>query len=203
VNRIDRLFGILLMLSRTQGKARKRVRAEDVARRFEVSTRTVYRDMAALGELGIPIHGAPNDGYHMLEGFFLPPLVFTPDEASALMLSAKMLTAEGNPRLKKDARLAIDKLAAVLPELTRNRVRENTEVLQFYTPQTILDTDKRDVLDFQRAIWEHRLLRLRYYSLSENASTTRTIEPMALTYSNGAWYVSGYCRLRRDQRSFG
>lgn len=202
MNRIDRLFGILLMLSRTQGKARKRVRAEDVAKRFEVSLRTVYRDMAALGEIGVPVHGAPNDGYHMMDGFFLPPLVFTPDEASALMLSAKMLTAEGNPRLKRDARQAIDKLAAALPELTRERVRDNTEVLQFYTPQTILDTDKRDVLDFQQAIWQHKLVRLRYYSLAENTSTTRTIEPMALTYSNGAWYVSGYCRLRHDQRSF-
>jgi predicted DNA-binding transcriptional regulator YafY len=202
MNRIDRLFGILLMLTRTQGKVRKRVRAEDVAARFEVSVRTVYRDMAALAEIGVPVRGAPNEGYQLLDGFFLPPLVFTPDEATALMLSAKRLTVDGAPKLQSDARKAIEKLSAALPELTRDRVREKTEVLQFYEPSTVLDTSKDDVLDFQEAIWQHRCVRLRYYSLAENTTTTRTIEPLSLTYSNGAWYVSGFCRLRQDQRSF-
>jgi predicted DNA-binding transcriptional regulator YafY len=202
MNRVDRLFGILLMLSRTQGRVRKRVRAEDVAQRFEVSQRTVYRDMAALGELGIPIVGTPNDGYHVLEGFFLPPLVFTPDEATALVLSAKLMTAEASPALKQEAQRALEKLGAALPELTRDRVHARTEVLQFYQPGRVFDTHSEAVVDIQTAIWSKKLMRIQYYSLSQDELTTRTIEPLALTYSNGNWYVTGYCRLRKAQRSF-
>lgn len=197
MNRIDRLFGTLIML-----QSKKRVRAEDIARRFEISVRTVYRDMAALAEIGVPVLGTPNDGYRLMDGYFLPPLVFTPDEASALVLSAKMLTVEAGPQLQQDAKNALDKLRAALPELTRNRVREQTEVLQFYAPDRVLNPRATKVLDFQRAIWEHRLVQMHYYSLASNETRARTIEPLALTYSNGVWYVTGFCRLRKEQRSF-
>lgn len=183
-------------------QSKKRVRAEDIARRFEISVRTVYRDMAALSEIGVPVLGTPNDGYRLMDGYFLPPLVFTPDEASALVLSAKMLTVEAGPRLQADAKNALDKLRAALPELTRSRVREQTEVLQFYAPDRVLDPRATKVLDFQRAVWEHRLVQMHYYSLANNETLARTIEPLALTYANGAWYVTGYCRLRKEQRSF-
>ena len=73
MNRIDRLFAILLLIQR-----KRRVRAIDLAQAFEVSERTIYRDMAALSESGVPIVALPGAGYELVEGYYLPPLLFTP-----------------------------------------------------------------------------------------------------------------------------
>jgi predicted DNA-binding transcriptional regulator YafY len=86
MNRIDRLFGILLILQN-----QPRVRAQDLAERFEVSKRTIYRDITALSEMGVPIVSLPGEGYELMEGFYLPSLIFTDDEAIALFLGARLL----------------------------------------------------------------------------------------------------------------
>ncbi len=86
MNRVDRLFAILLLLQH-----KRRIRAHDLAESFEVSERTIYRDMEALSESGVPLYGTPGEGYELMEGYFVPPLLFTPAEANALFLSAKML----------------------------------------------------------------------------------------------------------------
>jgi len=79
MNRIDRLFATLLLL-----QSKKRIRSQELAQRFGISRRTVYRDMAALMEMGVPIVSLPGEGYEMMPGFYLPPLLFTPDEAGAV-----------------------------------------------------------------------------------------------------------------------
>ena len=114
MNRVDRLFGILLQLQH-----RRRVRAQDLAAIFEVSERTVYRDMTALSEVGVPIIALPGEGYELMEGYYLRPLVFTPDEASALSLAAQMFMSQASGRVAAAAHLALAKLTAVLPAATR------------------------------------------------------------------------------------
>lgn len=93
MNRIDRLFGILLQL-----QSKKRVHSKEMATAFEVSERTIFRDIAALIEMGVPIITEWGEGYELMEGFYLPPLIFTPDEASSLFLGARILSrqAAGN-----------------------------------------------------------------------------------------------------------
>ena len=81
MNRIDRLLGILTIL-----QSKKYVPAEKLADKFHISVRTVYRDVKALGELGIPVSFEPNRGYFIVNGYFLPPVSFTTDEANALLL---------------------------------------------------------------------------------------------------------------------
>ena len=98
MNRIDRLFAITLLL-----QARGRLRAKDLAVWFEVSERTIYRDIAALSESGVPVVSLPGEGYELMEGFFLPPLLFTSVEASALLLGAQMLTSHATGRLPASA----------------------------------------------------------------------------------------------------
>ena len=81
MNRIDRLFGITTLL-----QAKKYVPAEQLATQFDISVRTVYRDIKALSEQGIPLSFEPQRGYFLVPGYFLPPVSFTPDEANALLL---------------------------------------------------------------------------------------------------------------------
>lgn len=197
MNRIDRLFGILLLLQR-----HKQLRAEDLARRFEVSTRTIYRDMAALGELGIPLVTLPAQGYQLMEGYFLPPLVFTPAEASALFLGARMLSLQAAGQLPLDAGTALDKLANALPENSRRHVEELTRLVQFVVPSERFNLDDERLQLLQQAIREQRVIRMCYHSYRRNEVTVRDVEPLELNYSNGNWYVSGYCRLRQNSRGF-
>src|SRR5688572_24289103 len=126
MKRSDRLFALLLLL-----QVGRRVRARDLAARLEVSERTVYRDVAALSEAGVPVVALPGAGYELAEGFYLPPLVFTPGEAGALSLGARLLAAQTSGRLPRDAERALEKIAAVLPAATRREVERLTEVIGF------------------------------------------------------------------------
>ena len=114
MNRVDRLFGILLQLQQ-----RRRVRAQDLAARFEVNERTIYRDISALCEVGVPIAALPGEGYELMEGYYLRPLVFTPDEAGALSLAAQMFLNQASGRIAATGQAALAKISAVLPETTR------------------------------------------------------------------------------------
>src|SRR5205823_6186115 len=110
VNRTDRLMGILLEL-----QARQELRAEDLAATFEVSVRTIYRDVEALCETGVPVIATPGKGYRLMEGYFLPPLTFTADEAALLALGGELVRDRVDPLLKQAAEEALRKLASVLP----------------------------------------------------------------------------------------
>src|ERR671916_2248108 len=110
MNRTDRLMAMLL-----EFQARREVRAEDLARRFEVSVRTVYRDVQALSEGGVPIAALPGKGYRLLDGYFLPPLSFTADEAATLALGGGFVRDRVDAELRRAADEALRKLAAVLP----------------------------------------------------------------------------------------
>ncbi len=197
MNRIDRLFAILLKL-----QAKKQLRAEDLARQFEVSKRTIYRDVAALNEMGVPIISLPGEGYEMMEGYYLPPLIFTPAEASALFLGAQMLIGQAAGQLPIVAEHALSKLAAILPSNTKAQVDRLTGLIQFFLPPDRFDLDDARLMTLQRAIVERRVVHLKYHSYSQNEVTERDIEPQNLTYSNGVWYVNGYCRLRQGPRGF-
>lgn len=197
MNRIDRLLAMVLVLQR-----HKLVRAEDLATRFEISKRTVYRDVAALSEMGVPVVAQPGEGYSLMDGYFLPPLVFTPDEAAALFLGAKWLATQATGKLPANAESALTKLAHVLPKATFQDVQRFTAVLHFFITKQPIDLDDHTLADMQRAIQEQRAVQLTYHSLQDNELTTRVIEPYGLSYGEGAWYVNAYCRLRQALRSF-
>ncbi len=197
MNRIDRLFAITLLL-----QSRGRVRAKDLAAWFEVSERTIYRDIGALSESGVPVISLPGEGYELMEGFYLPPLLFTPAEASALFLGAQMLASHATGRLPASAQQALDKIAAILPQELRVDMQRLGEIVQFVAPNRRFDLDHPLLATLQQAIRERRVVRLCYHSYSSNEVTDREVEPQALAYTSGAWYVNGYCRLRQGERAF-
>ena len=114
MNRIDRLFAILLELQH-----KRRVRAQDLARQFEISKRTIYHDMSALNQMGIPIASLPGEGFELVEGFYLPPLMLNENEAIALLLGSRLLTQQAAGSVTQAADSALAKIKVTLPEQVR------------------------------------------------------------------------------------
>lgn len=199
MNRIDRLLGYLLIL-----QGRSLVRAQDLARRFEISERTVYRDMEALCEVGVPIVGMPGEGYQLLPGYYLPPIMFSASEARALSLAVAMLTGfTAAGETKSAAQSALEKIRAVLPKATLAQVEALRTVLGFYSiKQPPLNLDNPEFLHLQQAIQQRRVVHLHYHALHDNQVTARDVEPLHLAYLDNAWVLTAYCRLRHDQRNF-
>src|SRR5215813_3304882 len=126
MNRTDRLLAILLEL-----QAKGCQRAEDLASTFEISKRTIYRDMQALAESGVPVVSSPGQGYSLVEGYFLPPLHFTIDEATILLLGADVMAQSFDAQYQAAARSAGNKIQAVLPESRKEAVRELKSSMRF------------------------------------------------------------------------
>lgn len=195
MNRTDRLMGILLEL-----QARGALRAEDLAATFEVSVRTIYRDVEALCETGVPIAATPGRGYRLMEGYFLPPLSFTADEAALLALGGELVRDRVDPLLRRAAEEALRKLAGVLPPERRAEVERRRQGLMFGSMARTAN-DRRLSLARQ-AIEEQRVVRLLYHARSRDDPVPRDVEPVRLAHLSDAWYLAGYCRLRRDTRLF-
>jgi len=197
MNRVDRLFAILLKLQH-----RRRLRAQDLAEQFEISKRTIYRDISALNQMGIPIAALPGEGFEMVEGFYMPPLRFTENEAVALFLGSRLLTGQAAGSLTQSADQALAKISVALPDHVRARAEALTNVIGFITPTAKFDLDDPQLLTLQKAIQEKRVIHIRYHGYQRDEITERDVEPHQLFYSEGTWYVQGYCRLRKDIRDF-
>src|SRR5438067_1543393 len=168
-------MGILLEL-----QARVELRAEDLAATFEVSVRTIYRDVEALCETGVPVIATPGKGYRLMEGYFLPPLTFTADEAALLALGGELVRDRVDPLLRQAAEEALRKLASVLPPERRADVERRRQGLMFGS-MVRTTTDRRLVLSRQ-AIEERRVVRLLYHALRREQPEPRDVEPTRLVH---------------------
>lgn len=197
MNRIDRLFAILLTLQH-----KRRVRARDLADQFEVGKRTIYRDMSALNQMGIPIAAMPGEGFELVEGYYLPPLMFTENEAVALLLGSRLLIQQSAGSLTQSADSALAKIKVALPEQMRARSEALTDIIGFITPQSKFNLDDPQLILIQRAIQEKQVLHLRYRGYQKEEVSERDVEPHQLFYSDGVWYLEAYCRSRKGLRDF-
>ncbi|PTY01080.1 YafY family protein [Opitutus sp. ER46] len=200
MNRTDRLVAMVMHL-----QGRRVVRAEELARRFEISLRTVYRDISALAEAGVPILGEAGVGYSLVRGYNLPPVMLTADEAAALAVGAQMVRQFGDASVAEPMASAIDKLRAILPRerqeqvdrLGRQTVIRNPTCRPAAEPQT-----QPWLLAVQHGVAQRRVLRLRYRSSAVGEETQRDVEPLGVVFYGGAWYLVAWCRLRGDFRHF-
>src|SRR5204863_8379629 len=140
MNRTDRLLAIVLEL---QGKGHQR--AEDLAETFEISKRTIYRDMLALGEAGVPIVSIPGRGYSLMQGYFLPPLSFTTDEATMLLLGSDLMAQNFDAQYRAAAQSASRKIEGVLPEKLRSEVHYLQNSIRFVARETLENSAKASV----------------------------------------------------------
>src|SRR5947207_4372221 len=171
MNRTDRLLAILLEL-----QARRYQRAEDLAATFEVSKRTIYPDMLALAESGVPLVSTPGQGYSLVEGYFLPPLSFTTDKAILLLLGTDFVAQNVDTQYQAAARTATRKIEAVLSPDLRAEVAYLQRSIQFIATNT---TIRRDLLQaVRRAIIQRRTVRFEYRARfsHEGDGTTNTRE---------------------------
>ncbi len=194
MNRTDRLVGILLELQAHGG-----LRAEDLAARFEVSVRTIYRDLDGLAEGGVPLVATPGQGYRLLEGYFLPPLAFTATEAALLALGGEFVRQRVDPELQRPAEDALQKLTAVLPADRRAAVARWRAEMLF--PRMGVGDDPR-LSRLRSAIQERRVVRLMYHAFRRPEPALREVEPTSLVFFAEHWQLAGYCRLRQGPRMF-
>jgi len=188
-------MGILLEL-----QARGELRAEDLAGTFEVSVRTIYRDVEALCETGVPVVATPGKGYRLMDGYFLPPLSFTADEAALLILGGTLVRDRVDPLLRRAAEEALRKLAGVLPAERRAEMERRRQGLLFASLAGPPD-DRRLALA-RHAIEEQRVARLLYHAFGRERAEPREVEPIRLVHLGDAWFLAAYCRLRQDARLF-
>ncbi len=201
MNRTDRLLAIVLELQRHGAR-----RAEDLAATFETSKRTIYRDMDALAESGVPVVSTPGHGYTLVEGYFLPPLSFSHDEAIMLLLGADAMTGAFDMQYRKAAETAAAKIEGVLAPNLRTAVRSLKASFTFLTSFPANEPAVLERLQLlRRAILERRIVHFRYharFAAPEASEDFRRADPHSLAFVDGNWYCTARDHRHGDVRRF-
>jgi predicted DNA-binding transcriptional regulator YafY len=195
MNRVDRLFGILTLL-----QSKKYVTADQIAAKFEISIRTVYRDIKALSESGIPVSFEQPKGYFIVQGFFLPPLSLTIEEANALILMTSLAEKFADRSITKHSKSAINKLLSVLQYSDKDKA----EIISLNTCVYLPDNEKIDVeylSIIQQSIAGKILLEIEYTN-NQGISSKREIEPIGLAFYSNQWHLIAWCWKRSQYIDF-
>jgi predicted DNA-binding transcriptional regulator YafY len=195
MNRIDRLFGILVLL-----QSKKYVTAEAISEKFGISIRTVYRDVKALCEQGIPVSFEPHRGYFIVQGYFLSPVSFSFEEASALLLMENMVYGFADRSVHKNYSSALNKIKAVLRSAQKEKLDVLAKNIKLQLPPCINnDFDYLTIL--QEAISSKTIVEMEYKN-NNNEVSKRIVEPIGLIFYALSWHMIGWCHMRRDYRDF-
>ena len=195
MNRIDRLFGILTLL-----QSKKYVTAEKIADKFQISIRTVYRDIKALGEQGIPVSFEQPRGYFIVQGYFLPPVAFTSEEANALLLVESIVYGLTDKSIQTHYSNALNKVKAVL----RSTQKEELEFLNRNTKSQLPGFQKNDyeyLSVLQSTISAKTILEFEYKN-NRDETSKRQAEPIGLVFYAFNWHLIAWCKTRKDYRDF-
>ena len=189
----SRLFQIVQLI-----RGRRLTTAAFLATRLEVTVRTIYRDVAQLQRQGVPIEGAAGVGYRLGPGFQLPPLMFTQDEAKALVAAARLAQSWLDPALAHATEMALAKILSVLPA----QVRAAAEAVALFAPVMRTDSQAAQTLQTVReAVQSRHALRLDYRDLQGNPSA-RVVRPLGCFYWGKVWTLAAWCELRQGFRGF-
>lgn len=195
MNRIDRLMGILTLL-----QSRKFVAAERISDRFSISMRTVYRDIKALCEIGVPVSFEAGRGYFIVQGYFLPPVSFTNEEANALILMESIANRFADNSIKKHYETALNKVKSVL----RGSQKDKIEQLQSQIKTVNCSYGKNDfeyLSHIQNAIASRLIITIEYQN-NQSEVSVREIEPLGLIFYAFNWHMVAWCWWRNDYRDF-
>jgi predicted DNA-binding transcriptional regulator YafY len=193
MRRADRLFHIIQLI-----RGRRLTTAAYLAERLEVSERTIYRDIADLQLQGVPVEGEAGVGYRLGAGFDLPPMMFTHDEAKALVASVRMAQGWLDPALAQGAQDALGKIMSVLPV----EARVAAEALAVYAPTVGLpESALRTLQTLREAVHERRKVFINYVDLEDKRSE-RAPRPLGCFCWGKVWTLAAWCEQRSDFRSF-
>jgi len=193
MRRADRLFQIVQNLHHERV-----ITAHALAENLEVSERTIYRDMQDLSLSGVPITGEAGQGYRLLRGFQLPPLMFNEEEIEALLLGARMVRAWTDKGLAKAAHQALQKIEHVIPEKLKPLLERNEMIVPDFPMEGQASEQLQTVRQAIRK--QHKIIL--NYTRADGQDSQRTIHPLGLFYWGKVWTVVGWCELRGAFRHF-
>jgi predicted DNA-binding transcriptional regulator YafY len=199
MNRIDRISAILIHL-----QSRRVVKASDIAERFNISLRTVYRDVKTLEAAGIPLMGEAGVGYSIMDGYRLPPVMFTREEATAFLTAEKLMEKLTDPSSEDNYKSAMYKIRSVL-RMTEKDFLENIDGHIEVLKSRRLSNAKLDLNPLQiilKGIGERQVLSIHYFAAHNQQKSERYIEPVGVFYQDNYWHLIAWCRLRLDYRDF-
>ncbi len=196
--KFDRIIAILIQL-----QSKKIIKAQDLAERFGVSLRTIYRDIRTLESSGVPIYSEAGVGYSLVDGYKLPPVMFSKEEAVSFITAEKLMEHFTDTNLRKHFQSALFKIKAVLKDSQKDWI-EAVESKMMVTPSTnFFNKDIPDALEILiESIAGKKQVTLVYESIEADKPVQRNIEPVGIFHENNFWYVLGYCHLRKDYRQF-
>jgi predicted DNA-binding transcriptional regulator YafY len=198
MNRIDRVSAILIQL-----QSRRVVKAQDIAARFNISLRTVYRDVKTLEEAGIPIIGEAGVGYSIMDGYRLPPVMFTREEATAFLTAEKFVEKLTDASTVAHHQSAMFKIKSILKTSEKDLLEDidnSIEVLRSHAHVNINSTDHIQTL--LSSIGQKKLLTINYFANHSQEHTKRNVEPIGIFFKGGYWHLIAYCRMRDAYRDF-
>jgi predicted DNA-binding transcriptional regulator YafY len=193
MRRADRLFRIVRIL-----RGGRLQTARTLAEKLEVSERTIYRDVSDLQSSGMPIEGEAGVGYTLRRDLDLPPLMFTRDELTALVLGARLVQAWGGAANAVAAEQALQRIEAVLP----TELRERLDAILMYAPGARMPQHLRERLDLLHEACIDRRVLSSYYTREDGQASQREVRPLALYFWSGVWTLAAWCELRKDFRMF-
>ena len=194
IKRISRLTAIL-----TQLQTKSRITATNLAEKFGVSTRTIYRDIRALEQAGVPILTEEGKGYSLMEGYKMPPIMLTEQQANALILAEQLVLQNSDASFVQDYSEAIDKIKSILRYTAKDKANLLADRTQYAEVKN--QARKTSILsDLQYALTNYHLVKIAYTN-KDGAATERFIEPFALLSAEN-WYMIAWCRLRKEFRFF-
>jgi len=199
MNRIDRLTAILIQL-----QSKRVVKAQDIADRFSISLRTVYRDIRTLEEAGVPLLGEVGVGYSIMDGYRLPPVMFTKEEATAFLTAEKLIEKLTDTSTEEFYKSAMYKIKAVL-RITEKDYLENLDNYIEVVDNPYLPKDKTPSNPLQiilKGISEKNVLVIDYFANHSQEKTKRNIEPVGIFFLGNYWHLVAFCHLRNDYRNF-
>lgn len=193
--RLARLTAII-----TQLQSKRIVTARDIAEKYKVSIRTVYRDIRTLEQSGIPIITVEGKGYSLMDGYKLPPVLFTEEEANALITAEQIIANNSDESLAQSFKGALEKIRAVLRYSQKEKTELLAERLQIRSYNKSESTSQY-LIKLQKAITEYQIIELRYLS-GKGEQTIRKVEPFALIQTQENWLLIAFCTLRNEFRTF-
>lgn len=198
VKRFDRIVAILVQL-----QSKRIVKAQELADRFQVSLRTIYRDIRTLEASGVPIISEAGVGYAIMEGYRLPPVMFTREEAGSFVAAEKFMQKFLDKSLGSYHESAMYKIKSVLRGREKDWISALESQIMVNPSQELFNQNLPNALQILfESIAEKKQVFLKYQSLDCDLPSERYIEPVGLFHENGFWYVLGYCHFRSDYRQF-
>ncbi len=199
MNRIDRLNAIMIQL-----QSKPKVPLHEIESRFDLSRRTAFRDIRALIDAGVPIGGDAGEGYFIVEGYHLPPVVFNKEEATAILMGAKFVQQNADSETNHQFQEAMTKVRAVL-RFADKEYLENLDksVSVLPSPRNIQKGFPDSHLStIQYAIASQRAIDIDYHSNYKDQTTSREVNPLGIVFYSSRWHLIGYCKMREGLRDF-